>query len=111
MKTRTTIEIDGEPCQHVEDDERRLSYTFTIIAAPLQVEGTIQGTPFYFRARGDRYRFAVSEDENISPVAMKAGDPGFYTSVDLPDADCLSFDEAEDVIERLTDQYLRERKT
>lgn len=111
MKTRTTIEVDGEPCHHVEDGGRGLVYTFTTVAAPMQAEGTIQGTPFYFKARGDRYRFAVSEDQNISPVVMKAGDPGFYTAVDLPDADCLSFEEAEVVIERLTDQYLRERKT
>jgi hypothetical protein len=109
MKTRESIERGGDIFTCVRDDTRGLEYTFTCEVEPVQAEGVIQGFPLYFRAKRDSYRFAISEDENVSPVRMTDGSSGFYVSVDLPNAGGMPLEEAEEIIERLTDQYLENR--
>lgn len=108
MRTYTTVELHGEPCEHIEDDVHGLSYTFTTVAAPIQAEGLVHGVPFYFKARGTGYRMAISEGVAVLPQHMTEKDKGFYVQAVV--ADELSLDEAEDMIERLADQYLERRK-
>lgn len=110
MKKHSTVEAYGDPCPHVEDEARGLEYTFITPGAPVQAEGTVQGYPFYFRSRGDRYRFAISEDESVLPAEMTDRKSGFYILVVGADAGFLSLEEAEDIIEKHTDQYLKEQR-
>jgi len=47
---------------------------------PVQAEGTVNGTPFYFRARGNSWSFSVGEDPFGAPDwdrAEKWGDEPF----------------------------------
>ncbi|HEU4642572.1 MAG TPA: hypothetical protein VFS44_08965 [Gemmatimonadaceae bacterium] len=54
------------------NEQLPLRFEFTTRAAPVQVEGTVAGRPFYFRARGDEWTFAVSERPGISPVEISS---------------------------------------
>ncbi|OQP40992.1 hypothetical protein A4H97_15440 [Niastella yeongjuensis] len=45
-------------------------------SAPVQSDGTINGFPFYFRARWDEWSFAISENPDISPVDIQLIDAG-----------------------------------
>ena len=45
-----------------------LDYRFTGDAAPVQAEGTLDGHPFYFRARGDQWTFSLAEEPDLDPV-------------------------------------------
>jgi hypothetical protein len=51
-----------------------LEYLFTCDAAPVQAEGTLDGHPFYFRARGDRWTFAVAEEPGVDPVHIDSAE-------------------------------------
>ena len=57
-------------------DELQLSYCFTTLAAPVQVEGFVAGRPFYFRARHKHWPFAVSERDDINPVLINTPERG-----------------------------------
>ncbi len=35
---------------------------------PVQAEGTIDGLPFYFRARGDRWTMGIGDDVVLAPA-------------------------------------------
>jgi hypothetical protein len=56
------------------DPAIELEYTFTCTGAPVQAEGTIMGRRFYFRARNDSWRFAVSEDADLEPCLVSETD-------------------------------------
>jgi len=46
-------------------------FEFTCLAAtPVQAEGTVAGHSFYFRARGDSWKFTVAEREGDEPVEL-----------------------------------------
>ena len=50
---------------------------------PVQAEGTVNGVPFYFRARGQHWSFAIGPD----PVAVSLGwEEGFYRSEEWGDS-------------------------
>jgi len=40
-------------------------------SAPVQADGTINGFPFYFRARWDEWTFSISENPQISPIDIQ----------------------------------------
>lgn len=44
--------------------------------APVQAEGTVNGFPFYFRARHDQWTFSISEDPEIDPVDIQMDEQG-----------------------------------
>lgn len=45
-------------------------------SAPVQADGTINGFPFYFRARRNEWTFAISENPDISPVDIQFVEQG-----------------------------------
>ena len=45
-------------------------------SAPVQAYGTINGFPFYFRARWDAWSFAISENPQIDPVDIQLEEQG-----------------------------------
>jgi hypothetical protein len=46
---------------------------------PVQGEGTVNGLPFYFRARADTWIFAVASTPDGDPVQVAIGEaPGFH---------------------------------
>ena len=49
-------------------------YQFTCDAAPVQAEGTLDGHPFYFRARGDHWAFSVAEEPGLDPVFIDSAE-------------------------------------
>lgn len=60
-----------------------MSYEITSIGGncPVQAEGTIDGMPFYFRARGEHWSFSVADTPDGPPVEGK----GFYYEEDYGD--------------------------
>lgn len=73
---------------------------------PVQAEGTVNGVPFYFRARGERWTFSAGED----PVAICCGDaPGFHYEepygANKYDAGWMSESEAEDFLRAAAWKY------
>lgn len=59
-----------------------LDYRFTCDAAPVQAEGTLDGHPFYFRARGEQWTFSLAEEPGVDPVdinsAESSGGRGYF---------------------------------
>ena len=51
-----------------------LDYHFTCDAAPVQGEGTLNGHPFYFRARGDQWTFSLAEEPGLDPVFIDSAE-------------------------------------
>ena len=51
-----------------------LDYRFTCDAAPVQAEGTLDGHPFYFRARGDQWTFSLAEEPGCDPVCIDSAE-------------------------------------
>jgi hypothetical protein len=48
-------------------------------AAPVQIEGLVDGRPFYFRARYQRWSFSVAERSDKNAVDVSCGfTPGFH---------------------------------
>lgn len=47
--------------------------------APVQIEGTVDGVPFYFRARWDIWEFGAGEDP-VDVVVDQGTSGGFYRS-------------------------------
>lgn len=45
---------------------------------PVQVEGTVNGHPFYFRARWDEWSFSISLNPDVDVVGMTSSEGGFY---------------------------------
>lgn len=50
-----------------------LEMEVTCGACPLQIEGTIDGETFYFRARGERWSMGIGGDVVMSPVWSMSG--------------------------------------
>lgn len=51
-----------------------LQFEFTCLAAPVQVEGTVAGRLFYFRARGITWEFTVAEHAGDDPAGLSSDD-------------------------------------
>jgi hypothetical protein len=94
-----------------------LHYTFTCSAAPVQAEGTICGKPFYFRSRHEHWSFAVSEDPAVDPVDIVTVEQGtahgFFAEERYGEtafaASYMPIAEAEQLIERYAEMYLRSK--
>lgn len=74
---------------------------------PVQAEGTVNGVPFVFKARGERWRLAIGED----PVAVSRGEKeGWYREADWGDkpfaAGWMPREEARAIIERCAADYM-----
>lgn len=85
---------------------------FTCTACPVQAEGSIASHPFYFRARWDRWSFAVSLSPSVDPVDVSSASQGFfreskYGSGDS-DAGYMPLEEARAVVLRCAREYLIE---
>ena len=95
-----------------------LDYHFTCDAAPVQAEGTLDGHPFYFRARGDQWTFSLAEEPGLDPVhidsaeravrcgyflAAQYGAPGSFAASYMPLA------EARDLIGECVRRYRADR--
>lgn len=93
-------------------------YRFTCDAAPVQVEGTLDGHPFYFRARGDEWSFSLAEAPGLDPIyidsaesavgrgyflAAPYGAPGSYA------ASYMALAEARDLIGECVRRYRADR--
>lgn len=95
-----------------------LHFAFTCLAAPVQAEGTVDGKPFYFRARNDEWTFSVAESTDVDPVAIDspeaaAGRGWFRTGTVGPPgrfaASWLDLDDARAIIRECAALYLAER--
>ncbi len=59
-------------------DESELHIEYLGGSGPVQAWGTIGDKPFYFRARHDRWSFAVALDPNVDPADIARPEQGFY---------------------------------
>lgn len=78
---------------------------------PVQAEGTIDGVPFYFRARGEHWKFSAG----IDPVKISLGwAEGFFREEEWGDgpfsAGYMPLDEAQKIIEKCAAEFQQERK-
>ncbi len=75
---------------------------------PVQAEGTIAGKPFYFRARGSKWRFSVGEAHMVD--ALVAAEWEYQESYgEGPfDAGWMSEQEARGFIHAAAERYLKE---
>lgn len=79
-------------------------------ACPVQYEGTINGTPFYFRARGERWRMGIGEH----PVEVAFGHREGWTK-NLPYGDYkfaagwMPVEEAEEIIKKCAVEFTAEQ--
>jgi hypothetical protein len=97
-----------------------LDYRFTCQAAPVQVEGTLDGHPFYFRARGDHWTFSLAETPGLDPVdidsAESAAGRGYFLAAQYgaPGSFAASFmlpAEARQLIDECARRYRSDRST
>ncbi len=85
---------------------------FTCTACPVQAEGSIASRPFYFRARWDRWSFAVSPSPSVDPVDVSSASQGFFRESKYGsgehDAGYMPIEEARAVVLRCARGYLIE---
>jgi hypothetical protein len=55
-------------------DDLPLQFEFITPAAPVQAEGTVDGRPFYFRARHEEWELVVAERAGADPAALGVAD-------------------------------------
>ena len=94
-----------------------LQFEFTSSPAPVQAEGTIEGRPFYFRARGDNWAFTVAERDGDDPAALGQEDVALGTawrrSGTVPGnfaASWMSLDHATSLIQECARTYINEHR-
>lgn len=79
---------------------------------PVEGNGTVNGLPFYFRARGQKYSFSVAATPDADPVAVGFGErqPGYHVKEKWGDepfaAGFMPFEEAERIINACGQTYL-----
>jgi hypothetical protein len=96
---------------------KEMHYIFTSTTAPVQAEGTIEGSAFYFRSRHDHWSFAVSDDSNIDPIDIGSPEEGAAHGFFIErryaggpaGAGQMPLEEAERIIDDCARQYLNER--
>lgn len=78
---------------------------------PVQASGTVRGFPFYFRSRGDRWRFAIATG-NTDPVdvMLQHGNGFFREGRYGPEgefaAGYMPHEEAREIIERCSIEFV-----
>ena len=84
-------------------------------SGPVQAEGTINGFPFYFRARHDTWTFAISENPEIDPVDIQIIETGkrygFFAEGRLGKeweylASYMDSDKVTEIIKKCSKEYL-----
>ena len=95
-----------------------LDYRFTCDAAPVQAEGTLDGHPFYFRARGELWTFSLAEEPGLDPVYIDSADSavgrGYFLAAQYGAprsfaASHMALAEARDLIGECARRYLADR--
>jgi hypothetical protein len=82
-----------------------VEWKFTGTAAPVQAEGTIDGFPFYFRARHNEWTFAVADGCVPDPVLIESPADGFFRSSKYEGASFVPLEIAIQLIERCISAY------
>ena len=85
-------------------------WQFTGTAAPVQAEGTIDGIPFYFRSRWDRWTFGVASLKQPDPVLVESEGDAFFRTEKYRkyrfSASFMPLNEAKEIIERCILAYI-----
>ena len=97
----------------VEELELRMKRTCS--AAPVQYEGTVNGRPFYFRARHDAWSFAIADthDDAVDASELWVPEGGFYREAKYGDseeaASYMPHKEAEHIITECARAYISQQ--
>jgi hypothetical protein len=76
---------------------------------PVQAEGTIDGHPFYFRSRWNRWAFAVDPEGDPTGILMGVKEGFVRREIygEPPEAGHISAETVLKLIERCADEYIR----
>ena len=74
---------------------------------PVQAEGTVNGSPFYFRARGKRWSMNIGDD----PVGIALGKKGWHREETYEGAGYMPLDIAEHIIRECAEQFTNENRS
>ena len=78
---------------------------------PVQIEGTVNGLPFYFRARHDHWRMTIAEGDAVEaslgwqPALYEREEP--YGTPNGYDAGYMELSEAEQFVRACLSEYFR----
>jgi hypothetical protein len=87
----------------------------TCDAAPVQYEGTVNGRPFYFRARWDAWSFSIADtlDEAITASDLWIPPGGFFRESTFGTGDYaasyMPHEEAEHIITQCANEYISQK--
>jgi hypothetical protein len=85
----------------------------TLDEAPVEYEGTIDGRPFYFRARHDGWFFGVADTIDEASIADTLPHGTFFRRANWGNgpyaASHMPFPEAERIIRACAEEYVAER--
>ena len=99
----------------IDVSELRLDGFFSCTACPVQAEGTIAEFPFYFRARHDKWTFAIALDSDGDAVGIESSEQGFFRKASYGhgphDAGYMPLDEARQIIARCVEEFWRENSS
>ncbi len=85
---------------------------FTCLAAPVQAEGSVASSAFFFRARHEGWSFAVAPSPSVDPADIRHPTQGFlregiYGST-RSEASWMTLADARDIIERCAREFLHQ---
>lgn len=99
----TTAAVGGSPLEAVVSD---LSIDYLGGNCPVQAEGTINGMPFYFRARGNMWSFGAGDDPVGAAMGLAVGWRATGEYGESYDASWMSEDDAMRIINRCATEYM-----
>ena len=86
-----------------------LKFGFTKTSAPVQAKGTVEGFPFYFRARHEFWTFAVYTDPKHHPAEIASEAERFFLEgaygIGTFDASYMPLEEAERIMHECSRLY------
>jgi hypothetical protein len=97
--------------ENMEDQRFRLENIYG--KAPVQADGFIDDKPFYFRARGTRWSFAVAATPDDEPGDINSSAEGFYREGIFDkhgeySASYMPQEEAEAIMRQCAEQWMQE---
>ncbi|MBI1882759.1 MAG: hypothetical protein HYS08_00930 [Chlamydiae bacterium] len=93
---------------------KKIEYEIVTWGAPVQFFGTVNGNPFYFRARYNAWKFVVTKDPNIRPESIDSEEEGFIMEEEYGQtpykASWMPLREARKIVLACIEKYLKDAR-